>query len=84
MYTRLEKRNPAQKQMRYYCLTITPDLFGEWALISEWGWIGRSSGGRIKTEWFATQAEALSASLIRERWKKQHGYQMIPQQLELF
>jgi predicted DNA-binding WGR domain protein len=50
--------DPAKNKRRYYNMSIQPTLFGEWALIREWGRIGR--GGQIKTEFFSTVDGALN------------------------
>jgi len=44
MYLRLEKINPARNHRRWYVLSVQPTLFGEWALIREWGRIGNNGG----------------------------------------
>ena len=37
----LEKRIPARNQKRFYTITVTPTLFGSWAMVREWGRIGQ-------------------------------------------
>ena len=71
-----EKRDPARNQARFYRLGLTPTLFGDWALIREWGRIGRP--GRRKTDYHPDQvaAEKMMARLVRRR--QRHGYQARP------
>jgi predicted DNA-binding WGR domain protein len=63
----LERRDDSRNMARYYVLSIEPTLFGEPALIREWGRIG--SPGRRLSNPHATQAaasEALEAWLARK------------------
>jgi predicted DNA-binding WGR domain protein len=55
----LERRDDSRRMARYYVLSIEPTLFGESALIREWGRIG-SAGRRIGNP-HATQAAAAEA-----------------------
>jgi predicted DNA-binding WGR domain protein len=63
----LERRDDSRNMARYYVLSIEPTLFGERALIREWGRIG--SPGRRLGNLYTTQAsaaEALEAWLARK------------------
>jgi predicted DNA-binding WGR domain protein len=42
----LTKTDPARNMARFYVLDIQPTLFGEWALLKEWGRIGRAGQSR--------------------------------------
>lgn len=70
---RLERRDPAKRLLRFYTLQVLPNLFGEWGLLRGWGRIGRS--GQLRTDWFATQQEAVKAMRVLERPKRKRGYQ---------
>ena len=48
---------PEQNQYRYYAMTVTPTLFGDWSLVREWGRIGR------------TVAQVNEARIIKETQK---------------
>ena len=63
----LERRDDSRNMARYYVLSIEPTLFGESALIREWGRIG-SSGRRLGNPYTtqAAAAEALEAWLARK------------------
>ena len=39
----LEKVDPSRRMMRFYAIWIAPTLFGEWAMVREWGrvWLSR-------------------------------------------
>jgi predicted DNA-binding WGR domain protein len=39
-YLVLERRDPARNMARFYVLTIEPTLFGDTALVREWGRLG--------------------------------------------
>ncbi len=63
----LERRDDSRNMARYYVLSIEPTLFGESALIREWGRLG--SAGRRLGNPHATPAaavEALEAWLARK------------------
>lgn len=72
MLVYLRKINPQENQYRFYSLHITPTLFGEWALVREWGRIG--SGGRVRSDWFDTEKEAVQALENVEKQKRAKGY----------
>jgi predicted DNA-binding WGR domain protein len=36
----LEKHNPDKNMHRFYAMHVTQTIFGDWALIREWGRIG--------------------------------------------
>ncbi|MGY4437513.1 WGR domain-containing protein [Bradyrhizobium sp. LM2.3] len=48
-YLVLERRDPARNMARFYVLTIEPTLFGDTALVREWGRVsaGAVDGGSI-------------------------------------
>ncbi|MGE5512907.1 MAG: WGR domain-containing protein [Bacteroidota bacterium] len=68
----LERTDRAKNMARYYRLTIVETLFGDWAMVREWGRIGRQ--GQSREHWCTTKDDA--AALLRahhlERLKR--GY----------
>ena len=70
--TYLQKRRPDAKQMRFYTIGITPTLFGDWALIREWGRIGQA--GTVRETWFDDRDEAEQARGLLLRQKQKKGY----------
>ena len=63
----LERRNASRNMARFYVLAIEPTLFGEMALVREWGRIG--SWGRRRLDLHpnrAAAAESLDAWLVRK------------------
>lgn len=71
-YLVLERRDPARNMARYYVLTIEPTLFGDTALVREWGRLGQR--GRRRLDLFAGPVQAVEAL---ESWlarKARRGY----------
>ncbi|WP_425502244.1 WGR domain-containing protein [Peteryoungia desertarenae] len=60
---------------RYYRMTVQPTLFGEWALVREWGRIGR--GGQVKTITCPSESEAASSLATLSHQKTRRGYQAV-------
>lgn len=83
MRYRLEKIIPAKRQRRFYELSVSQTLFGEWCLIREWGRIG-AKGGQKMAAYLGSQEEALSMMGDIKRTKHKRGYATIPVQMELF
>jgi predicted DNA-binding WGR domain protein len=69
----LQRVVPARNMHRFYRITLAPTLFGDWALIREWGRIGSPVGQRME-QWFATESEALGALNSLIATKRQRGY----------
>jgi predicted DNA-binding WGR domain protein len=67
---RLTRSDPARNMHRFYALQLTATLFGEWALIAEWGRIG--SAGQVQERLFA--APELAALAQRQHAKLRRGY----------
>ncbi|UPK40785.1 WGR domain-containing protein (plasmid) [Bradyrhizobium sp. 186] len=71
-YVVLERCDPARNMARFYVLTIESTLFGDTALVREWGRLGQR--GRRRLDLFAGRVqavEALEAWLVR---KARRGY----------
>lgn len=56
----VERIEPAAHMRRFYRVAIERTLFGEWALVREWGRIGNTGGQRLE-EWFPDQGAAAEA-----------------------
>ncbi|MBD3849140.1 MULTISPECIES: WGR domain-containing protein [Bosea] len=69
----LERIDPAQNMARYYVLSIEPTLFGDSALVREWGRIG--SSGQRRSELFQQPNDAHLALDTWLKRKRQRGYQ---------
>lgn len=72
----LERREPAANMARFYVLSIEETLFGDTALVREWGRLGTS--GRRRLDLFEQRAQASEAL---ENWlgrKLRRGYQLHP------
>lgn len=68
----LERHDPERDMARFYRLALAPTLFGEWALIREWGRIG--SPGTVRETWYETEAIALAEQQKLLRKKLKRGY----------
>ena len=66
-------RTEAEKNLyRFYVVTVTPTLFGEWSLVREYGRIG--SPGTVQLTRFEREQEAQQAEHRSIRRRLQHGY----------
>jgi predicted DNA-binding WGR domain protein len=71
-YIVLERRDPTRNMARYYVLSLEPSLFGDTALVRQWGRLGRS--GRQRIDLFRQHARAVETL---EDWfarKQRRGY----------
>lgn len=69
----LTKAGPHANQHRFFRMDIVRGLFGDWGLVSEWGRIG--AGGRLRTDWFNTEADAKGARFDLLIQKSKRGYE---------
>lgn len=72
MRTYLERVDPTARMARFYAVTVTPTLFGEWAVVREWGRIGQ--GGTVRDAAFGSEVEAEDAAATLVRTKQRRGY----------
>ncbi|MEO5324414.1 WGR domain-containing protein [Mesorhizobium sp. CC13] len=68
----LQRRDPARNMARFYRLSIEPTLFGDVALVREWGRIG--THGRRRLDLFASGHEADRALRALQAAKIRRGY----------
>ena len=73
----LTKIEPAQNMARFYGLDIQPTLFGEWALVKEWGRIGRRGQSRMASFGERREADAALAHEIKRRERRGYCLRMI-------
>src|SRR5690349_8964657 len=71
-YLVLERRDPARNMARFYVLTIEPTLFGDTALVREWGRLG--GRGRRRLDLFDGHVQAVEALESWLRRKTLRGY----------
>jgi predicted DNA-binding WGR domain protein len=71
-FYRLHKIIPDENQYRFYTLRVIPSLFNEWALVREWGRIGRS--GTIRFDVFKHEQDALNREQEILQAKVKKGY----------
>lgn len=68
----LERVDDAQNMARYYVLSVEPTLFGDPAMVREWGRIGTS--GRRRIDLFPERMDARVALSTWLRRKLKKGY----------
>lgn len=70
--TYLTRTDPARNLDRFYIVAVTPTLFGEWAVLREWG--RRGSPGTLRLESYRRHEEAQSAEQRTIKRRLQRGY----------
>ena len=71
----LTRTDPTRNMARFYTMALQPTLFGEWALLREWGRIG--SAGRLVSSRFASEQEAALAMAEHLKAKLRKGYEAV-------
>ena len=71
----LHRIDPHRNMARFHSMSEQPNLFGEWALLREWGRIG--SGGRLVSGRFASEQEAARAMAQHLEAKLSKGYEAV-------
>jgi predicted DNA-binding WGR domain protein len=71
-YLILHRCDPGRNMARYYALSIEPSLFGDAALIREWGRLGRP--GQRRVELYESQSCAVEALETWLQRKQRRGY----------
>lgn len=69
---RLTHVNPALNMARFYEVSVQPTLFGEVAVMRQWGRIGTRGQGMMVT--LSDEAQALAAMRQLEQQKRRRGY----------
>ena len=68
----LERIDHAAGMARFYAVMVTPTLFGDWAVIREWGRIGQ--GGTVRDSVYGSEHNAQIAAADIVRGKVRKGY----------
>jgi predicted DNA-binding WGR domain protein len=68
----LTRTDPARNMNRFYAVDVTPTLFGEWAVLREWG--RRGSPGTLRLDSYGRREEAPSAEQRTIKRRLQRGY----------
>jgi predicted DNA-binding WGR domain protein len=77
----LESISPAENRFRFYVLSLDETLFGDVALVREWGRIG--TNGRRRLDLFDDRVRAISSL---EDWlerKRRRGYEVVESSLPI-
>jgi predicted DNA-binding WGR domain protein len=68
----LTRSKPSSNLHRFYSLHLAPTLFGEWAMVMEWGRVG--SPGAVREQVFPSEGFAKAALTKRVTAKTKRGY----------
>jgi predicted DNA-binding WGR domain protein len=71
----LKKIDPKSNQFRFYTIAVVQTLFGEWAVVREWGRLGQA--GTVREIGFDTEAEARAVGIKLQKRKERRGYRVI-------
>lgn len=69
------RHNSLENMHRYYTMTISPGIFGDWSLVRQWGRVGHP--GTVKMDWFPSSDDALTAGTKIEESKRKKGYDVL-------
>ena len=61
---------------RFYLIQVVPGLFGQWAVLREWGRLGYS--GQVRRDWYCDENAARLASEGLLEQKLNRGYRYCP------
>jgi predicted DNA-binding WGR domain protein len=70
--TFLTRTDPTRNVNRFYIVDVTPTLFGEWAVLREWG--RRGSPGTLRLASWRRRQDAQIAEQRTIRRRLQRGY----------
>lgn len=68
----LERLDRAKNMARYYRLSVVETLFGEFAMVREWGRVGRR--GQSREHWCASPDEAAALLDAHRARRERRGY----------
>ena len=71
----LTRTDPSRNIDRFYIVDVTPTLFGEWAVLREWGRRGSPGTMRLSSYQRRNEAEIAEGCTIKRRLR--HGYKTI-------
>lgn len=68
----LTRVDASRNMARYYRMTVQPTLFGEWAVVREWGRLG--SGWQVRVAPYASETGAIAArdALVRQKERREY------------
>lgn len=70
--TYLERIDRAKNMARYYRLSVVKTLFGDWAMVREWGRIGRR--GQSREHWCGSKDQAMTLLIEHRGAREKRGY----------
>jgi len=72
MKVHLERIDPDAHMARFYKVQVIPTLFGEWAVVREWGRIGQ--GGTVREDVQSCEIQAIELAERHVTRKQRRGY----------
>jgi predicted DNA-binding WGR domain protein len=70
----LTRTDPAKNIDRFHLVDVTPTLFGEWAVLREWG--RRGAPGTVRLDSYQQRVDAQRAERHIIKRRRQHGYEV--------
>ena len=70
--TFLTRTDPMRNINRFYVIDVTPTLFGEWAVLREWG--RRGSPGTLRLDSYQSRNDAEASEQRTIKRRLQHDY----------
>lgn len=71
----LVRHDELKNMHRFYQVFLVPSVFGDWAVVKEWGRVG--SPGTVRKEWFHSEMDAIEAQIKLIQRKQKKGYQSL-------
>lgn len=72
----LERHDSLKNMHRFYQISVSPGILGDWSLVREWG--RKGSPGTVKKDWYLSKEEAVEAGQQIMEAKRRKGYLIIP------
>lgn len=70
----LERIDHQAGMARFYAVMVTPTLFGDWAVVREWGRIGQGGTVRDSVHDSESEAQSVAADIVRGKVRKGYEY----------
>ena len=71
----LERHDSLENMHRFYQITVSPGIFGDWSLVREWG--RKGSPGTVRKNWYSSADAATQAGEQIVSAKQKKGYLII-------
>jgi predicted DNA-binding WGR domain protein len=71
----LERHDSLKNMHRFYQISVSPGILGDWSLVREWG--RKGSPGTVRKDWYFSKEEAVDAGRQIMEAKRKKGYLII-------